>query len=282
MFVNKNLILYGLIVKMKIMKIKKIIKIMPIILALIIITLPGDGISKKKQRAIQNKAIKQYNGLGKSKIKWDIIGRSNLGKKLYSKKFGSGDKLTLIIGGVHGDEPAGFISALKFAQFLKRNPSAIKNSVIIVPCINPDGLANRTRVNARGVDINRNFPGKTWSSEFIKIYNNPGTHPASEPETVAIIKLIEKHKPNMIIQMHQPFDALYPSSNVPTELMNKMSDLAEMPVLDDVGYPTPGSLGNYRVAQDYEIMGITFELCSIDIEPEYHKIVTALVAAINY
>ena len=279
MFVNKNLILDGLIVKMKI---KKIIKIMPIILVLIIITLPGDGNSQKKERDIQDKAIKQYNGLGKLNIKWDIIGRSNLGKKLYSKRFGSGDKLTLIIGGVHGDEPAGFISALKLAQFLKRNPSAIKNSVIIVPCINPDGLAKRTRVNARGVDINRNFPGKTWSSEFIKIYNNPGPYPASEPETVAIIKLIEEHKPNMIIQMHQPFNALYPSPNASAVLMNQMSVLAEMPVLDDVGYPTPGSLGNYRAAYSREVIGITFELCSIDIEPEYHKITAALVAAINY
>ena len=82
MFVNKNLILHGLIVKMK------IIKIMPIILALIIIASPGDGLSLKKKKSILNKAIKQYNGLKKSNIKWDTIGRTNLGKRIYYKQFG--------------------------------------------------------------------------------------------------------------------------------------------------------------------------------------------------
>ena len=260
----------------------KIIKIIPIILSIVIIASPSETISLEKKDAILNKAINLYYGLNKSNIKWDIIGSSNNNNRLYSKHFGSGDKLILIIGGIHGDEPAGFISALKLAQFLKRNPSTIHNRVIIVPCINPDGLLKGTRVNARGVDINRNFPGTTWSSDFIKSYNNPGTHPASEPETVALIKIIEKYKPNMIIQMHQPFNALYPSSNAPVELMYRMSELSELPVIDDIGYSTPGSLGNYIVSQEHEIIEITFELCEIDIEPEYYKIVAALFTAINY
>jgi protein MpaA len=260
----------------------KIIKIITIICTIAIIVSPADSFSLKEKNAILNKAIKLYNGLNRSNIKWDTIGRSNLNNRIYYKQFGSGDKLTLIIGGMHGDEPAGFISALKLAQFLKRNPSTMHNRVIIVPCINPDGLSKGTRVNARGVDINRNFPGSTWSSDFIKSYNNPGSHPASEPETAALMKLIEKYKPNMIIQMHQPFNAIYPSPNTPAELMDKMSDLSGLPVIDDIGYPTPGSLGNYRVAQDYDIIGITFELCDIDMEPEYHKITAALFTAVNY
>ena len=263
----------------------KILKIIPIIFVAAIIASPSDAYNAKFYRdknLILNKAIKQYHELNRSNIKWDTMGRSNRNNRLYYKEFGSGDKLILIIGGMHGDEPAGFISTLRLAQFLKRNPESIKNRVIIVPCINPDGLLRGTRVNARGVDINRNFPGPTWSKDFTKSYNDPGTHPASEPETVALIELIEKYKPNMIIQMHQPFNALYPSSNAPAELMKQMSEISELPVSDDIGYPTPGSLGNYRKAQNYEIIGITFELCEINIEPEYHKIVAALSAAINY
>jgi len=260
----------------------KIIKIIPIVFALVIIASPSETISWKKRNAILNKAIKQYHGLKKSNIKWDIIGRSNRNNPIYAKQFGSGKKLILIIGGIHGDEPAGFVSTLKLAQFLKRNPAAVHNRVVIVPCINPDGLLKGTRVNGRGVDINRNFPGPTWSKDFTKSYNNPGTHPASEPETAALIELIEKNKPNMIIQMHQPFNALYPASNAPAELMKQMSEISELPVSDDIGYPTPGSLGNYRKAQNYEIIGITFELCDVDIEPEYHKIVAALFVAINF
>ena len=263
----------------------KILKVIPAIFALAIIASLPDATAEnslKKRDAILNKAIKQYHELNKSNIKWDTIGRTNRNNRIYCKQFGSGDKLTLVIGGMHGDEPAGFISALKFAQFLKKNPGLIRNRVIIVPCINPDGLLKGTRVNARGIDINRNFPGPTWSRGYIKSYHNPGLHPASEPETIALIKLIEKYKPNMIIQMHQPFNAIYPSSNAPAEMMNKMSELSGLEVIDDIGYPTPGSLGNYRVAQNYEIIGITFELCEIDIEPEYHQIVAALFSAINY
>jgi protein MpaA len=263
----------------------KIIKIIPIILAVVIIASASDANNTKfwkDSNIILNKAIKLYHGLKKSNIKWNTIGRSNLNNRIYYKQFGSGDKLILIIGGMHGDEPAGFISALKLAQFIKKNPALIHNRIIIVPCINPDGLLKGTRVNARGVDINRNFPGETWSNDFTKSYNNPGTHPASESETAALIKLMEKYKPDMIIQLHQPFNALYPSSNAPVELMNKMSELSELPVIDDIGYPTPGSLGNYRASQDYEIIGITLELCAINIEPEYNKIVAALFSAINY
>jgi hypothetical protein len=240
------------------------------------------GLSHKKQNAILNKAIHLYRSLPSSNIKWKVIGKSNWKNRIYYREFGSGEKLTMIIGGLHGDEPVGFISTLKLAQYLKKNPSSIKNRVIIIPCINPDGLIKGRRTNGRKVDINRNFPTATWSPDYVKYYNNPGKLPASEPETVIAANIIEEFKPRLLIQMHQPFNTLYPDDNVPEELVTKMADIAGLPVSHDIGYTTPGSLGSLKPSFDFKIYGITYELCEIDREPDYDKIIQSLIEAINY
>ena len=242
----------------------------------------ADAISYKKQNAILRKAIITYRGLSSSGIKWDILGKSNWQNKIYYKEFGSGKKLTMIIGGMHGDEPSGFISALKLAQYIKKNPSSINNRVIIIPCINPDGLIVGRRTNGRKVDLNRNFPSKTWSPDYVKFYNNPGKLPASEPETVLTANAIEEYRPDLIIQMHQPFNTLYPDDKVSAELLQKMSEITGIPISNDIGYATPGSLGSFKSSLDYEVDGITYELCDVDREPDYVKITESLIEAINY
>ena len=61
--------------------------------------------------------------------------------------------------------------------------------------MNPDGQAAQVRQNANGVDLNRNFPdswgpiGVPGDSEYA------GTGPASEPETQAIVNLVEQLRP---------------------------------------------------------------------------------------
>ena len=148
--------------------------------------------------------------------------------------------------------------------------------------MNPDGLFRGERTNWNNVDLNRNFPSATWSPDFVKPYNNPGQLPASEPETVLIANAIEEYKPGLIIQMHQPFNAIYPDDNVPAVLADKMSEISGFPVSHDIGYETPGSLGSLRSYSDYEVYGITYELCRIDREPDYRKITKSLLEAINY
>ncbi len=242
----------------------------------------AERISYKKHDRVMKKAIASYRSLKSSPVRWKNLGWSNGKKRIYYMEFGSGEKLTLIIGGIHGDEPASVIAPVKLAQFLKKHPSSIKNRVIIIPCLNPDGLVMVRRTNGRGVDINRNFPSETWSPEYVKEYNNPGRLPASEPETLLIANIIEEYRPQRIIQMHQPFNMLYPDKGTPVELVNKMSAISGIPVGDDVGYPTPGSLGSYKSILDYEVYGITFELGRIDREPNYRKIIESLIEAVNY
>ncbi len=255
------------------------------IISLLLVTIAfsiAEARSYKKENAILRKAIIAYRGLSSSSVKWKVLGKSNWNNRIYYREFGSGKKLTMIIGGMHGDEPAGFISVLKLAQYIQKNPASIKNRVIIIPCLNPDGLIKGRRTNGHKVDLNRNFPTESWSPEYVKFYNNPGKLPASEPETVLTANAIEEYRPDMIIQMHQPFNALYPDGKTPAELLEKMSKITGLPISYDIGYATPGSLGSFKTALEYEIHGITYELCEIDREPDYDKVIEALIEAINY
>jgi protein MpaA len=257
-------------------------RITSILILLIITFTTADAGSWKKTNAILRKAVKSYRSLPSSGIKWKVLGKSNWKNRIYYKEFGSGKKLTLIIGGIHGDEPASTIAPIRLAQYIKKNYSLISNRVIIIPCLNPDGLIKGRRTNGRKVDINRNFPTKSWSPEFIKEYNNPGRLPASEPETVLLANAIDDFRPDLIIQMHQPFNTIYPDDKTPAKLVEKMSEITGLPISEDIGYPTPGSLGSFKSSLEYEVQGITFELCEIDREPEYDKITEALIEAINY
>ncbi|KAG9157380.1 hypothetical protein Leryth_005017 [Lithospermum erythrorhizon] len=70
------------------------------------------------------------------------------------------------IGNVHGDEPVGRELLLRLANWLcdnyMKDPLAtlIVNKVHlhILPSMNPDGYSLRTRGNANGIDLNRDFP----------------------------------------------------------------------------------------------------------------------------
>lgn len=77
----------------------------------------------------------------------------------------------LFLGGVHGDELPTVYLMFKLAHYVKDNPALFKDKcIVIAPLVNPDGFlsASPTRVNASGVDINRNFPTKDWQASAIR------------------------------------------------------------------------------------------------------------------
>ena len=60
-----------------------------------------------------------------------------------------------IIGGIHGDEPAGSQAAYRLTEY-KPN----KGKLYIFPAINEEGLSDNSRYISDSIDINRCFPGK--------------------------------------------------------------------------------------------------------------------------
>jgi len=112
----------------------------------------------------------------------------------------------LIFGDIHGDETAGMRSARRLIS--APHPAA---ELMVVPTINPDGVAASTRGNAHGVDLNRNFPFR-WRPLSGGEYS--GTGPLSEPESRAAHHLILRTKPDITIWFHQPFGLVdRPQSN---------------------------------------------------------------------
>jgi protein MpaA len=131
-----------------------------------------------------------------------IIGRSARGRAIVAWVYGrsSAPRKILVIGVIHGNEQAG----LAITSALRRRlvPSGVQ--VWVVPQLNPDGVAADTRQNARGVDLNRNFPYRWQYSGDLTFYSGP--RPASEPETQAAIRLIRRIHPAVTITYHQHMD----------------------------------------------------------------------------
>lgn len=59
-----------------------------------------------------------------------------------------------ISAGIHGDEPAGPLAALKLMQ---ENRWPDRAEIFLLPCLNPLGLTLNQRTNADGIDLNRDY-----------------------------------------------------------------------------------------------------------------------------
>jgi protein MpaA len=183
------------------------------------------------------------------------VGRSVEGRPLEAFAFGEGATLALVHGGIHGDEPGAVALAERLIEHLAGWRGA---RVVVLPAVNPDGLAAATKDNARGVDLNRNFPSRNFRSEPLAPGYDPGPHPLSEPESAALAALIERESPARLLALHQPFRCVN-FDGPAAALAERMAAACGWPVRADVGYPTPGSFGS-RYGVDLGLEVITLEL----------------------
>src|SRR5438552_10393566 len=111
----------------------------------------------------------------------------------------------MVLASIHGDEAE---TTVVVSEALRCLPRGDLQAAVIL-CSNPDGMLRGTRGNGRGVDLNRNFPTSNWTPDPVSyksrandardIALSPGSEPASEPETRALLSLLERLKPHAIV-----------------------------------------------------------------------------------
>jgi murein peptide amidase A len=129
-----------------------------------------------------------------------VIGRSLEGRPIRLRQYGDPRfrGRVLVFACIHGDECAG-----RGVAPLRGGCPEPNADVFVVSSLNPDGSAATSRLNGRGVDLNRNFPSQ-W-----RLRGQPGTaeysgpRPFSEPETRLAAHLVRRLRPRVTIWFHQ-------------------------------------------------------------------------------
>ncbi len=211
------------------------------------------------------------------------------GRAIPVHTFGSDGRTIMLMAGVHGDETSGVAMVASIlrrleAQFASsksapntNHPSADRRArrverqapntvtecrMVIMPLCNPDGYEAGTRRNARKIDINRNFPTK----DFVGEADHPGgVEAASEPETRAILEVVEHFDPYLIITLHEAMACVNYNGTTAEAVADRISACCGLPTMGDIGYPCPGSMGTYY-GWERELPVITLELPKPDVD----------------
>lgn len=149
-----------------------------------------------------------YSSRTSCRVVTETIGYSVLGRALTAYYYGTGSKTILFTGGIHGSEPSGVYLLQDLIAYLDATGYKIPadTRVVVVPNVNPDGIAVGQRYNANGVNLARNFPSADWSPDIDTaqgiLQNAGGTEPLSEPEARALAALTRKLNPRLMVSYH--------------------------------------------------------------------------------
>ncbi|WP_347925797.1 M14 family zinc carboxypeptidase [Pontimicrobium sp. SW4] len=114
-----------------------------------------------------------------------VIGQSVNDLPIYGIKLGSGDKRVLMWSQMHGNESTTTKACFDLLQYLMINKGILKCCTLyVIPILNPDGAKAYTRLNANGVDLNRDAQDLT------------------QPESVVLKSIFERFKPNFCFNLH--------------------------------------------------------------------------------
>ena len=189
----------------------------------------------------------------------------------------------LVHAGIHGEEGETTVALSRALRLLAEPPP----HCAVVLAANPDGLIRGTRGNARGVDLNRNFPTRDWLPDPVRhrstlkepreVALSPGSEAGSEPETRALIALIRELQPRTVVALHAPLACIDDAKG--GALARWLAGKTGLPLVPDVGYPTPGSFGTWGGEEGIGVVTYEFPLADNDALVRDHVPVLAELLA---
>lgn len=243
-------------------------------------------------------------------LETEVIGLSADGREIPVLRFGSGDTHILVQAGIHGRElMSGRLAVDLLAQLSKEHPGGIDGVTFhVIPMTNPDGVEiavhgpqaisdperraqverliaqsgeghSRWKANARGVDLNRNFPtgwealtGRTPGSSRYR-----GETPLSEPESIALAEYFNRYDFALTVSYHSMGSLIY-WQGAEGALAQVNESLART-VGDHTGYPLErNELANVErggfkdwALMDMGVPSITVELGTLDSTGSIHE-----------
>ena len=167
-----------------------------------------------------------------------LVGRSVEGRPISAVRVGdpNAGRTALVVGQIHGDEPAG----RRVAAVLRARKSIAGIDLFVIDTVNPDGARRGRRQNARGVDLNRNWPVR-WKRTASGGRYYGGPKPLSEPESRAVAAFARRIEPDVSIWYHQPYGAVLIGARGSFPVQRRYAELARLPVQRGTGDPLPGT-----------------------------------------
>ncbi len=177
------------------------------------------------------------------RLQWQSVGTTTQGRPLRMTRLGRGPRRVLWVGGIHGNEREGRVATAELPRALAAVPGALEAvTLTILEDCNPDGTARNTRGNARGVDLNRNYPATNFQPSRLF-----GLRPLDQPEARALHDLILDERPHLVIVAHSWHDDHFINFDGPAEdLARRFSARSGYRVKPSDSFAaTPGSLGSW-------------------------------------
>jgi murein peptide amidase A len=227
-----------------------------------------------------------------------IIGYSVEGRPIEAYSFGQGELHYLIVAGIHGGYEGNTIDlANQLLVYLSEHPNAVPSgdTLYLIPDMNPDGAARGRnpdgRVNANGVDLNRNFPARNWQPDWDhgNCWNERpttgGVARGSEPETRAIASFILSHRIQAMISYHSAALGVFPGGDPwqpeSERLAKALSEATGYPYPPiDIGCVYTGTLADWAVETGVGA-AVDMEL-STHRDPDFSRNLRALQALLTF